>query len=126
MICDLLEEWRLRLIDLKLATDREVYHRHLPRCNGNWTEQWDGRVYITHGAGQECPLHGHANGGRLRSYVGTKVEKQAAARAAIANWQDWQAAESELKRVKALADRIEGDVTRAGAVQQRMKLQGEK
>ena len=54
------------------------------RCNGVEELRKKGVLYIRHGVGGCCPMHGaHENGRRKVVYVGTKDFKQAQARDAI-------------------------------------------
>jgi len=74
-------------------------------CTG--TEHWrdtnaEGqtpKLYVIHRINTNCPLHGHPEPGkRIRTYIGSKREKIAAAQAAIERGQQYETAMAELKR----------------------------
>lgn len=84
----------------------------LDELNGNTCTGWEiwrdknhptksPKLYIFHGTGDTCPIHGAAkNGGRLRTYVGCDPDNIAAARAAIARYAEKQDLEARLQKLR--------------------------
>lgn len=85
------------IFDLQAAVHR-LYAG--PRCCGSEWRNKAGRLYMHHGKGDNCPLHGKAAADAdrgLRSYVGQ--EDEADMLAAAANYELWQTKQAELRRL---------------------------
>ncbi|MBA7671059.1 hypothetical protein ES703_79210 [subsurface metagenome] len=93
------QQIELHALSEQIIELRETY------CTG--TEHWrdtnaEGqtpKLYIIHHINTNCPLHGRPEPGkRIRTYIGSKREKIAAAQAAIERGQQYETAMAELKR----------------------------
>lgn len=100
---------------------KEERLRGLDRCNGVVWWQDERTMKVNHPTGQDCPVCGDRNGrSRIRHYVGTDGQKQAAAKDAIANWQAWIGGKKELAAARAEHKRVLGQIAMVGANQLRM------
>ena len=81
-------------------------------CNGTPTWRDAGhstrspKLYIVHGVGRACPIHGQPDAGRrIRTYVGCDEERIAKALAAVERHERVETLRERAKRIKARLDR---------------------
>jgi hypothetical protein len=120
LVMKMLDELSEREKDLAKAEENERQWLHMPRCNGNTSVQADGRMYVTHSTGESCPLHGEPKTSkrRIRSYVGTKPDRQREATEAINNYHAWREAAQQKRRAAESLRRMITDMYQVGARQQ--------
>jgi hypothetical protein len=76
-------------------------------------------MYVTHSTGESCPLHGEpkSSSHRIRSYVGTKPDKQREATEAINNYHAWREAVQQTRRAAESLRRMIADMHQVGEQQ---------
>ena len=92
--------------------EKELAANH---CNGTiyWRDSntLNPKMYVNHSINTPCPIHGTPNpNGRLRTYIGTDPDKQAAACANIARQDDYHRIQSQVQALTHTIARLSYDL----------------